>query len=133
MAEQYRGLSILTPLVNPRKRKERAASPEPSPRASSGLICLTPDLGEDQHTRGLPDIVAIHGINGDARRSWTHENGACWLRDFLPDQIPGARVFSFGYDAQVALTTSKGELDDFARSLLNCLKIYRGVKVGQGC
>ena len=99
--------------------------------AAPGLICLTPDLEEEQLSTESPDIVAIHGINGHPIKTWTHEKGAFWLRDFLPEQIPGARVFSFGYDAQVAFTTSRARLDDYARSLLNGLKRYRSVQVGR--
>ncbi len=33
-------------------------------------------------------IIAIHGLGGDAYRTWTHENEKLWLRDFLPLQIP---------------------------------------------
>jgi hypothetical protein len=38
-------------------------------------------------------------------------------------------VFSFGYDAEVALTKSLASLDDFARSLLNNIKLERDGKV----
>jgi hypothetical protein len=91
-----------------------------------GLNCLTPGLDD-----GQLDIVAIHGINGHAHKTFLHKGGALWLRDFLPEQIPGARVFSFGYDAQVAFTTSKANLDDFARSLLTQLKMLRSRKEQQ--
>src|SRR5438034_11849508 len=64
-------------------------APVPTPAAPLGLICLTPDLGEEHVIPGAPDIVAIHGINGHAYKTWTHENGAFWLQDFLPEQIPG--------------------------------------------
>jgi hypothetical protein len=71
------------------------------------------------------DIVAIHGITGDAFDTWTHENGTNWLRDFVPKSLPGARVFSFGYPAGVLWTQDAGDLDSFARSLLTDLKRER--------
>lgn len=71
------------------------------------------------------DIVAIHGIAGDALGTWTHENGKLWLRDFLPNDLPGARVFSFGYPAEISLSRSTGNLDTFCRSLLESLKRER--------
>ncbi|KAF1924628.1 uncharacterized protein M421DRAFT_36145, partial [Didymella exigua CBS 183.55] len=43
------------------------------------------------------DIVAIHGLNGDAYTTWQHENGTLWLRDLLPNDLPGSRVFTYGY------------------------------------
>lgn len=98
---------------------------QPPPRRKLGLVNLTPDLGDDQTDPRFPDIVAIHGIGGDAYKTWTHENGTLWLRDILPKSIKGARVFSFGYDAEVVLTKSQAELDGFARSLLNKLRVER--------
>ncbi len=67
------------------------------------------------------DIVAVHGITGDALKSWTHDNGKLWLRDFLPKDLPGARVFSYGYPAAVFFTRSTGDIESFARSLLERL------------
>ena len=89
-----------------------------------GLFELSPEQDTIQDP-GQPDIVAVHGLNGDAFKTWTHPNGRLWLRDFLPDQVPGARVFSFGYPSEVAFTTAKGKLLDFARSLLESLKSRR--------
>ena len=68
----------------------------------------------------LLDIVAIHGITGDAYDTWTHENGYFWIRDCLPQDFPGARVWSFGYDAAL-WSRSQGDITSFARSLLNSL------------
>jgi hypothetical protein len=105
---------------------------DPPPNASEqklGLVLLTPDLPADQIDERFPDIIAIHGICGDPLKTWTHESGALWLRDFLPKDINGARVFSFGYDAEVALTKSLATLDNFARSLLNNIKLERDGKV----
>jgi hypothetical protein len=107
---------------------------DPPPSASEqqqklGLALLTPDLPSDKVNERSPDIIAIHGICGDPLKTWTHDSGALWLRDFLPEDINGARVFSFGYDAEVALTKSLATLDDFARSLLNNIKMERNGNV----
>jgi hypothetical protein len=106
---------------------------EPPPnvpeRQKLGFVLLTPVLPADKIDERSPDIIAIHGICGDPLKTWTHESGALWLRDFLPKDINGARVFSFGYDAEVALTKSLASLDDFARSLLNNIKLERDGKV----
>jgi hypothetical protein len=106
---------------------------DPPPNASEqqklGLVLLTPNLTVSQIDGQSPDIIAIHGICGDPLKTWTHESGSLWLRDFLPEDINGVRVFSFSYDAEVALTKSLATIDDFARSLLNNIKLERDGKV----
>lgn len=71
------------------------------------------------------DIVAVHGITGDAFDTWTDPNGKLWLRDFLPNDLPGIRVFSFGYAAEVVFSLGTGDLDAYSRSLLEALKGQR--------
>lgn len=41
----------------------------------------------------------MHGLNGHRDKTWTADNGIHWLRDLLPDDIPRARIFCWGYDA----------------------------------
>src|SRR5271154_6866626 len=65
-----------------------------------GLLSMNPQNSHFNDTESnenyLLDIVAVHGITGDAYDTWTHKNGKLWLRDFVPEDFPGARVFSFG-------------------------------------
>jgi hypothetical protein len=83
------------------------------------------DVIKAREVRCSVDIVALHGINGDAYDTWTHRNGKLWLRDFLAQQLPGARIFTFGYPSEVAFTLATGRLGDFARSLLEELNYVR--------
>jgi hypothetical protein len=83
------------------------------------------DVTNAGEARCSVDIVALHGINGDAYDTWTHRNGKLWLRDFLAQQLPGARIFTFGYPSEVAFTLATGRLGDFARSLLEDLNYVR--------
>jgi hypothetical protein len=47
-------------------------------------------------------IVAVHGLGGHALSTWTHESAkTLWLRDFLPKDIPNARIMTYGYDSKV--------------------------------
>ncbi|EON63739.1 hypothetical protein W97_02967 [Coniosporium apollinis CBS 100218] len=103
--------------------------PDNIPVEEYGLFFLNKEQCEDtnrnEQARCNTDVVALHGINGDAFNTWTHSNGQLWLRDFLPSEFPGARIFSFGYPSEVAFTLNTGKLDDFARSLLVKLSAVR--------
>lgn len=63
----------------------------------------------------------MHGLNGDAYTSWEHENGTLWLRDLLPSTIPGARIFTYGYPAQLFFSKSTAGLRDYSQRLLSSL------------
>ncbi|KAK4108885.1 hypothetical protein N656DRAFT_362006 [Canariomyces notabilis] len=79
--------------------------------------------------RGFPcRIIAIHGLGGDKFGSWTSPsgNGALWIRDFLKDSFPRARIFTYGYDAGKAwLSNSVATIEDAAKDLLARLQIER--------
>lgn len=60
------------------------------------------------------DVVAIHGLQGDAYQAWMH-------RDFLPTDISDARIMIFGYDSTVAFNKSVADIEDKALELLNHL------------
>ncbi len=95
-----------------------------------GLHRLYPTADEAGASLALgSDIVAVHGLNGDAYRTWTHENEKLWLRDFLPASLPASRAFTFGYSSEVAFSKSRGSIDQYARSLLNALKLVRRTEV----
>ncbi|KFZ03150.1 hypothetical protein V502_11189 [Pseudogymnoascus sp. VKM F-4520 (FW-2644)] len=76
------------------------------------------------------DIVAVHGLNGAADKTWTHENGNLWLKDLAKD-FPGARVFTYGYASEIYFTLGMGNIATFSLSLLNDLKRERISKTDQ--
>ena len=46
--------------------------------------------------------MAVHGLNGDALRTWTSDKGKiCWLDhpEFLPKHLPRSRILTWGYNA----------------------------------
>lgn len=72
------------------------------------------------------DIVALHGLNGHWERMWqSTANQAIWLRDFLPQQIPHARIISFGYDSILQFSKSVADIGTFAEQLLEDLRSRR--------
>ena len=131
------------------KDGDRNASNEPETSTSGhaeeslfGLFCLYPKPGQvtgkpvgaqSLHTLGAKDfvernevdIVAIHGLGGTPRKTWTHENGKLWLEDFAPQVYPAARIYSFGYDSGFAFSKGTGTLRDFAKNFLVLLGLER--------
>ena len=75
------------------------------------------------------DIVAIHGLNGHYLNTWTEKTASGeqvnWLRDFLPKQIPSARIMSYGYNSAVQFSKSVADIGTFAEQLLNDLMSWR--------
>ncbi|KEF62369.1 uncharacterized protein A1O9_00341 [Exophiala aquamarina CBS 119918] len=71
------------------------------------------------------DVVFVHGLTGDRERTWTHPgNGVCWPRDILPQNLPDARILTFGYDAYVVRARDQVASIDIAHhanDFLNCL------------
>lgn len=70
-------------------------------------------------------IVAVHGLGGDWAETWTDPNGKLWLRDFLPFQIPSARIMSYGYNSKTIFTKSVSSITSEAESLLYRLDLER--------
>ncbi|EXJ61254.1 uncharacterized protein A1O5_12046 [Cladophialophora psammophila CBS 110553] len=61
------------------------------------------------------DIVAVHGLNGDARGTWTSKSTqTSWLShpDFLPKYLPRARILSWGYNANISTLKGKSTSQD---------------------
>ncbi|OAP53696.1 hypothetical protein AYL99_12136 [Fonsecaea erecta] len=85
------------------------------------------------------DIVAVHGLGGDTFATWTHpESKKFWLRDFLPQQIPDARIMTFGYNADAAfghllasLVDKREEPQEMQRPLVFIAHSLGGIVVKQ--
>jgi predicted alpha/beta-fold hydrolase len=121
------------------------AEPATSDQSRNGN--LTPGQGEfcdvddpafgmhvfvDKHANqsGVVDFVALHGLNGHYRKTWTAtsaDNGTQvnWLKDLLPAVIPNARVMSFGYNSVVQFSKGTAGIADFAEQLLEGLMARR--------
>ncbi|GKZ47865.1 hypothetical protein AbraIFM66951_011440 [Aspergillus brasiliensis] len=74
-------------------------------------------------------IVAVHGLNpkskkNHAEKTW-ESNGKLWLRDFLPKQLPRARIFLFSYNSKVAIQSSAAGVREQAHVLLDRLRLER--------
>ncbi|KAF8245693.1 hypothetical protein K440DRAFT_503212, partial [Wilcoxina mikolae CBS 423.85] len=72
----------------------------------------------------IPSIIAVNGLGGHWSETWT-ENGKLWLQDFLPSQLPTARIMSYGYNSDTAFSKAVTDIDDVVTILLNRLDRLR--------
>ncbi|KAJ3479534.1 hypothetical protein NLG97_g8298 [Lecanicillium saksenae] len=104
----------------------QAEPSEPRTNRRYGLFAFETDI--TQHAlsgaeRFPVDIIAVHGLGGDAYKTWTHQpTGKLWLRDFLPAFLPGCRVYTFGYPAKLHDVNVSAGVQDFAYKLLSSVR-----------
>ena len=74
-------------------------------------------------------IVFIHGLTGDSYQTWLHErSNTYWPVHLLSKDIHRARIFKFGYDADVVNfwnPASQNRISNHAENLLGALVRYR--------
>ena len=144
---------LINKLIGKGKQRENSATlPLPDISSSRGALAglqldatiptspipistkVKPNIGlfelSTTETEKTIDVVAVHGLQGDAYKTWEHDNGFLWLRDFLPADIPDARIMTFGYDSTVAFSKSVANIEDKALELLNHLSAKRSPAAG---
>lgn len=56
-----------------------------------------------------------------------------WLRDFLPQSVPNARIFTYGYDTKICDSQSEASILELGKTLLESIKITRGKNAVRTC
>ncbi|KAL7935649.1 hypothetical protein V8C35DRAFT_333543 [Trichoderma chlorosporum] len=85
---------------------------------------LTPLADPLQDT--VADIIAVTGLAGHAFGSWKSKNKSdMWLRDFLPESVPNARIMTYGYDTKLPGSQSEVSILELSRKLLESIKTTR--------
>ena len=74
----------------------------------------------------IHSVIAITGLGGHAFGSWRSRfsterplDRPMWLRDFLPQRFPGARVMTYGYGSSLRW------FNDYRRGFIQCLRNSR--------
>lgn len=83
------------------------------------------ELAKNPEALTTVDVVAVHGLQGHPYTTWTHENGNLWLKHELPEDVPCARILTFGYDSTIAFSRSVATIEDVALQLLTGLRLER--------
>ena len=89
-----------------------------------GRLGITVLHDPPQTTKIVVDIVFVHGLTGDAAHTWTHkdsENRKPWPAELLSSDLPGARIMSFGYDADVVNVWSPASQNRIGNHALDLL------------
>lgn len=113
--------STAPPLHRGMNRLDSPSPPQSTARSSaSTTTTLIPEYNID--------IIAIHGLNGHGFKTFTHANEKLWLRDFLPRDLPGARIWTYSYDSTVMFSRNTDGVRDYARRLLENVRLVRSRK-----
>ncbi|KAK6399620.1 hypothetical protein LTR95_019409, partial [Oleoguttula sp. CCFEE 5521] len=101
----------------------------PGPELREERCGLFELYNQSSTSRSVVDIVAIHGLGGHWKATWSGSSGNLWLRDFLPQELQKdglhVRILSYGYDSDWAFSKSVNDVDDEAANLLDRLSGVR--------
>ncbi|CCT76220.1 uncharacterized protein FFB20_13588 [Fusarium fujikuroi] len=82
------------------KRSKPGPVPASGPISDVGLTLIwEPDNGNTE-----VDVVFVHGFTGHPQKTWTFQGSKTttyWPRDKVPQTLPSARVWTFGYDTKI--------------------------------
>ncbi|KAL6696427.1 ankyrin repeat-containing domain protein [Trichoderma pleuroticola] len=69
------------------------------------------------------DIIAVHGLGSSVETTWTHkESNKLWLRDFLPLDLPKARIMTYSHNSTWQSQALVKDLSDYGRQFLDVLE-----------
>ncbi|KAM0439935.1 hypothetical protein ACHAPT_001034 [Fusarium lateritium] len=96
---------------------------------------LYPDPEKTAEDEAIVDIVAVHGLNPRSKSDQDHAwdtwrtppgpDGRLWLRDELPKELPGARIFLYEYNSTAVYGKDRTTFIDKVNAFLEALRIDR--------
>ncbi|KAM7215743.1 hypothetical protein V8F06_008853 [Rhypophila decipiens] len=107
-----------------------AAGPPTAPKRSSSPSHNRLGLSTvHSHPEPVVDIIFVHGLGGKSRSTWSWQYDPqkfwpLWLAEEV--QLSKTRIFTFGYNADIAGQTTPSNILDFSRQLLFQMKTYSG-------
>ena len=92
---------------------------------------VNPQKGLSNANMRIYSVIAITFLGGHAFGSWRGRFSAecpldrpMWLRDFLPQRFPNARVMTYGYDSSL-MESNGANITDYRRGFIQCLQNSR--------
>ncbi|KAI9830205.1 MAG: Nucleolar protein 9 [Phylliscum demangeonii] len=85
------------------------------------------ELARRRHASGKHNLVFVHGLRGHPLDTWKKDE-IVWPRDLLPDDVPNARILTFGYQADAVSFfnhVSHSSIFQHAQNLLQDLQLKR--------
>jgi hypothetical protein len=68
----------------------------------------------------IPSVIAVHGLGSKYPKTWMKDD-TLWLEDFLPDDLPQARILAFIYPSEAFNDPDFVDLRTLGGSLLRSL------------
>ncbi|TEY28543.1 hypothetical protein BOTCAL_1016g00020 [Botryotinia calthae] len=74
----------------------------------------------------LVDIITIPGLGSHPIGSFKGKDSV-WIRDFLPQDLPSARILAYGYNTSILDRNAKQSISDLAKAFLSSVIAFRSV------
>ncbi|CZR66049.1 uncharacterized protein PAC_15950 [Phialocephala subalpina] len=100
----------------------------PCETSNNGIVFPTSGSTEYELAEAdrLPAECNARNNDDHADNTWTDKkSGKNWLRDFLPSEIPYARILAFQYNANVVFGASSAGVEEQAINILHLLQLER--------
>ncbi|TEY64682.1 hypothetical protein BOTCAL_0144g00180 [Botryotinia calthae] len=70
------------------------------------------------------DIISVPGLGSHPIGSFKGKDGI-WIRNFLPKDIPSARILAYKYNTSIINRNTKHSISDLAKAFLNTIRAFR--------
>jgi hypothetical protein len=103
----------------------------------SDVDCISDDdsygikVLHNPESAAIVDIVFVHGLTGNSFHTWFDRTSQThWPRDLIKEDLPDARVMTFGYDADVVHAIRSASLESISSYSGDLLASLSGTRHG---